>query len=101
MSKRIKLTQGFTAIVDEQDYRWLKKHKWCAKKSATNWYAVRGQWDGSGIKIIRMHREIMAKKLGRAVPKNKEVHHKDDNGMNNRRRNLKVTTQLQNLSYKQ
>lgn len=46
-----------------------------------------------------MHREIMAKKLGRAVPKNKEVHHGDDNGMDNRRRNLEMVTKLQNLQY--
>jgi hypothetical protein len=83
------------AIVDARDYPRLSKHKWCAKKSDVNWYAVRGKWDGTRTKIIRMHREIMN------CPKRKEVHHKNRKTLDNRRRNLKVTTKRKNLSLRE
>ena len=86
--KRIKLTQGRSTIVSTADYAKLKKHKWCAKKSAFNWYAVRGQWSPAThtVTIIRMHRLIMK------CPKAKRVHHRNGDTLDNRRRNLEIVT---------
>lgn len=86
--KRIKLTQGKSTIVSTADYAKLNKHKWCAKKSAVNWYAARGVWSPKThtVTIIRMHRIIMH------CPKNKQVHHKNGNTLDNRRGNLQIVT---------
>lgn len=87
------MTQGMFAIVDEQDFKKLCKWKWCAKKSAFNWYAVRGKWHGAKTQIVRMHREIMN------CPSDKEVRHKNHKSLDNRRRNLLVTTKLKNILF--
>ena len=90
--KRIKLTQGKYALISDSDFKRVAKHKWCAKKSAYNIYAVRGVWDGVKTTIIRMHRWLVN------CPKGKEVHHKDGNPLNNQRGNLQITTKKKNLA---
>lgn len=55
--KRIKLTQGKYALVDDSDYEYLNQWKWCAIRDRGNWYATKG-----GFKtklIIKMHRLIL------------------------------------------
>jgi hypothetical protein len=83
--KEIILTQGKVALVDDEDYKWLNKYKWCAHKNKRYWYAKRN----SG--RIFMHREIMK------TPIDLMVDHKDTNGLNNQRYNLRNCTNRQNL----
>ena len=84
--KRIKLTQGKFAIVDDADYEWLNQWKWQATKPRKVWYAVR--W-----KSIRMHREIMGLKKGDGL----STDHRSGNGLDNRQENLRVCTCSENL----
>lgn len=81
--KRIKLTQGKFALVDDADYEMLNKWKWCAIKSGKNFYAQRYH-------SIIMHREILQ------TPKGLETDHIDGNGLNNQRSNLRIATHSQN-----
>jgi len=53
--KKIKLTQGKCALVDNADFEWLSQWKWCAVKPQGIWYAVR---KAKGY-TVRMHREIL------------------------------------------
>ncbi len=89
MTKQIPLTQGKFAIVDDEDFEWLNRLKWFAnqnRKEKEKWYAMRID----GKKTIRMHREITN------APKDMHVDHKDNNGLNNTRENLRVCTNSQN-----
>jgi len=84
----IPLTQGKFAIVGAEDYEWLSQYKWCALKTHNNkFYAVRRKNN----KTIIMHRQIMNAPAGLVVD------HIDGNSLNNRKTNLRICTQAQNI----
>ena len=88
-AKLIPLTQGKVAIVDAQDYDWLNKYKWCAAKIKHTYYAKRKR-KGKG-KLMSMHRLILN------APPNLFVDHINRNGLDNRRKKLRLCTNFQNL----
>lgn len=81
--KTIPLTKGQVALVDDSDYEELSKFKWVAIASKYTFYAIRR----TGGKNISMHRQILSGSL---------IDHKDGNGLNNQRSNLRVATRSQN-----
>jgi hypothetical protein len=92
--RKITLTQGKFALVDAADYGWLKQFNWYADKANVGWYATRnvrtnGEWGH-----IRMHREIMG------APPWLEVDHRNLNGLDNRRSNLRLCTHAQQMRNK-
>lgn len=88
--KLISLSMGRVAIVDAEDYEWLSKHRWfCHKQIDGRLYAQRQGLHRRAKKII-MHIEIMNPPPGLLVD------HKDGNGLNNRRSNLRLATYSQN-----
>src|ERR1035437_2667576 len=88
--KEINLTQGFKTQVDDLDYHWLNQWKW--RVALTQWgnYAVRTDYS-NGKKNISMHRVI----LGLTNPK-VQGEHRDRNGLNNQRSNLRPANNQQN-----
>lgn len=90
MSKSISLTRGKQAIVDDEDFEWISKHKWLATGTGTKFYAARHTWDGIRVSRIYMHREILN------LPKGIEVDHINGNGLDNRRSNLRQATRAEN-----
>jgi hypothetical protein len=91
--KKIPLTQGQFALVDDEDFEELNKHKWQANKSLHTYYAVRSFTVSKKIRInIKMHRQI----LGITDSKIK-CDHIDFNGLNNQRYNLREATHLENM----
>ena len=90
--KRIKLTKGKYALVDDCDFEYLNQFKWCVNKSYTSdvYYVVRSKKIDGKWKQVRMHRLIMN------APKGMEVDHKDGDALNNQRCNLRVCTLTQN-----
>lgn len=87
----ISLTQGKVTAVDAVDFDWLNQWKWCANYQHGLWYAVRStHGKHTERKRIRMHRLIMD------ASTNTQVDHEDGDGLNNRRSNLRFSTQLQN-----
>jgi hypothetical protein len=87
MPKSIPLTQGKVAIVDDADYLWLSHWKWHVVTGRGKDYAARSE---GARKNIRMHREIMG------TPAGVEVDHVNNNGLDNRRMNLRKATREQN-----
>lgn len=85
--KLIPLSKGMFTQVDDADYDFLNKWKWVALKARNTYYAVRYE----GEKSIRMHRVI----LEITDPKIFSDH-KDLNGLNNQRSNLRLSTPAQN-----
>ena len=66
MAKRIKLTKGKYAIVDDEDYEWLMEYRWTALKNRGKWYTRRIKYKrGGGYYTIQMHRAIMKAKRGK------------------------------------
>lgn len=81
--RRIQLTRGQLALVDEADFLNLSRHKWfCSVSNGGKMYACRREL-GTRV-FIRMHRQIMRAPIG------VQVDHKDGDGLNNRRLNLRL-----------
>jgi hypothetical protein len=89
----IPLTNGFYAKVDELDYENLMQFKWCVNKGAKNstFYAVRGIHRGNVRYREFMHRVIMNVAPGQIVD------HINHDTLDNRRENLRIGRQAQNL----
>lgn len=85
--RHIPLTKGAFAIVDADDFERLNRYKWHALHVRSQWYARRAP----GGRVIMMHREIMQ------PPDGMVVDHIDGNGLNNRKCNLRICTQQQNM----
>lgn len=83
----IKLTQGKYAIVDERDYDWLSQKRWYAWWSGGHWYVRR--CGDNGTKIF-MHRQILNAQKGEVID------HINNNGLDNRRKNIRKCTWQQN-----
>ncbi len=89
--RKIPLTQGKYAIVDPEDYERIARHKWFAMRSRRGLYAIRMAKAKNGRrKKIRMHRQILN------VPPGKFVDHINHNGLDNRKANLRIVTNMQN-----
>ena len=91
--KTIKLTQGKEAIVDDDMFEELNKHKWCYKKDGG--YAVRSQYIKLGVnkytsKHIWMHRII------NNTPDGMSTDHINMRKLDNRRCNLRSCNQSVN-----
>jgi len=77
--KRILLTQGQFAIVDDKNYEWLNQWKWCATWGNKSFYAVRSSKREKG------KRHLISK-----------ADHIDHNTLDNRESNLRIVTPQQN-----
>lgn len=89
--KKIPLSQGKFALVDDADFEWLNQWKW----SYQNGYARRNEYLGGGRerpkrKSIAMHRLIMA------TPDGMFTDHIDMDTLNNQRINLRNATSSEN-----
>lgn len=93
MSVEIKLSGGLAAIVDDCDAPELLKHKWQPRwnEPSKTYYAGRTAIiEGKRTSII-MHRVILGITNGKL-----HVDHKNHDGLDNRRENLRVCTPSQN-----
>lgn len=82
----IKLFSGEYVRIDEEDYERLSQYSWCLFKSEKWQYAIRTEYKNGTQKTIYMHREIM----GVTDPKI-YVDHRDHDGLNNLKSNLRVS----------
>lgn len=87
MTKEIPLTQGRVALVDDEDFDRLSKHKWHYHKTG---YARRGEGGRKNHRKIYMHREVMN------APDDMEVDHGKGGTLDNRKSNLRVCTHKEN-----
>src|ERR1035437_1775635 len=92
--KEISLGRGYIAIIDDQDFELINQYKWFAlvRKGKLSAYAQANSRKPNGKKtVLKMHRLIM----GLTDPKIL-VDHIDQDGLNNRRANLRTATSSEN-----
>lgn len=86
----IPLSKGYFATIDAADYAEFGRLNWCASGVAGKMYAARSKRLASGRKtVVRMHNEML--------PGTPLVDHRNGNGLDNRRRNIRPATARQNL----
>lgn len=90
MAKLIELTQGKSAIVDDEDYAGVSRYRWSAAYNSGTHYAMRQFWRNGIPSTGYMHRFILDAKKGEIVD------HINGNGLDNQRRNLRLATASQN-----
>jgi hypothetical protein len=94
--KKVPLTQGKVALVDDEFYDVVMEYKWCARRSKHLWYALRGKRRGDSRKPLMMHRFI-AELAGWKI-KDKLLDHVSGDGLDNRLKNLRVASRGQNAA---
>lgn len=92
--KKIPLSKGEVALVDDEDFARVNRLSWYCLVGATGLkYAVHDgrSFDRKRGKLIYMHRFVLGARAAELVD------HWDGNGLDNRRRNLRCCTHSQNL----
>lgn len=84
--KSIALSHGKFALVDDEDYERVIQHKWHSDKNASSLglYYAKTKIDG---RTVRLHQFVLGIK---------SVDHKNGNGLDNQKSNLRPATQSQN-----
>ncbi len=91
MTVEIPLSRGFVALVDDEDAEWVLQWRWRASPRIDRTYALRDRPRGfAGRFECYMHRAMLLPSHGM------EVDHRDRDGLNNQRRNLREATRSQN-----
>ena len=85
--KVIKLTQGYSTIVDDKDFYIVKKYKWHAENHLES-IRVYGWVDGKSVTLSNL---LLNPQKGM------EVDHINGNPLDNRRENLRVCTHAENM----
>ena len=102
MSKIIELTQGYQAIVADEDFEFLNQFKWYVNKTkkpgrAPKNYAARAGKTVNGKRApkIYMHRFLMEHLIGFdfKLQSDDRVDHDDGNSLHNCRHNINITTE--------
>lgn len=94
----IPLTQGKFAKVSPEDFERVSQFKWHASHESrgTKWYAVRWKWVNGRRYKIRMHRFILDLPPG-ILDEDRVVDHCNHDPLDNRRENLEIITQAENM----
>lgn len=95
----IPITKGYTALVSDEDAD-LAGYKWWAnikKKNSPTVYVARNPIGMNG-KMVQMHRVIMACVMGCDLLKSEFVDHINNIRTDNRRENLRIANNAQNMS---
>lgn len=95
--RKILLTRGQVALVDDLDYEFLSQWKWCASECKNGFYAVRRCSLKNGKSyLLSMHRQILGLEYG----DKREGDYINHNILDNRQDNLRICTQYDNKKNK-
>ena len=84
----IPLSQRKVAIIDDEDYALVSQYNWYTRKTKHNFYATCHVYKNGKRTTIAMHQLL--------CPSDDFVDHKNGNGLDNRRQNLRACTKHQN-----
>lgn len=91
MTKKIKLTQGKVALVDDEDFGRVSCNRWYANWAGKSFYAVRGMTTGNKRTALLLHRFILN------PPRTMEVDHINGDGLDCRKANMRICTHAENM----
>lgn len=86
----VETTSGHVIVADDTDAELLSGYRWFARRGSTGDLYAEAHVPGTRDRVY-MHRLLME------PPDGMIVHHKNNNGLDNRRLNLLVTTQRVNI----
>ncbi len=89
--KKIPLSQGQFALVDDKDVDRLKSYNWYALRVPHGFYVICNIKKDKKTTTMSMHRFLLN------APDGVDVDHKDHNGLNNQRANIRLCTRSQNM----
>lgn len=92
--KKIPLTKGYVALVDDADFDLVNQLSWCAIKDPIKRTAYAQARLPSG-RRVSMHRWLLGARESDVID------HQNHNGLDNRRSNLRFCTSLQNCVNRQ
>lgn len=90
--KEIKLTHGFVAMVDDEDYEFVNQTKWSVSKSGNNFYAKGWRMVNGKMRSVRLHQLIIG------VFDGSKIDHIDHDGLNCQKSNMRKCTHQQNMA---
>ena len=95
--RQIQLSQGKFAQVDDEDFERVNKFKWCIYKSKNGnvFYAARKVIIDGKRKTQRMHQFILGDN-----PLKPHIDHRDGDGLNNQKYNLRPCSNMENTTNK-
>ena len=88
--REVPLSRGYVALIDAADWPLVSQHRWYSEIKDRTKYARTTRFSGQNRIYVYMHRLIVGEPAGL------QVDHRDGNGLNNRRSNLRVATGSQN-----
>ncbi len=91
--RSIELREGIRVYVDQEDYALLCAHAWYLqpRRDGKGYYVARTRVDNGKRTTSFLHREILG--AGKGV----EVDHRDGDGLNNVKANLRAATHAENM----
>lgn len=87
--KKIQLTQGKVALIDDADFESASQFKWYAKKHRNTFYVRRNMTLDSGKRVTQCLHQFL-------IPGQLRIDHADGNGLNNSRSNIRLADAQQN-----
>lgn len=90
--KTIELTKGKRAIVDDADYERLSQYSWFFNPTGTGYAQRSARKSETGPRTVLLHRVVMNASPGY------QIDHINRNTLDNRKENLRLCTQAQNMS---
>jgi len=86
----VPLTKGYEAVIDAADAALVGQWNWHAMEDGGRVYAARKDHSAGRSETVRLHRLLTG------AAKGVMVDHRDGDGLNNRRKNLRTATNSQN-----
>ena len=93
--KKIPLTRGYFAIVDDEDFEKVNAYKWYCMTRRHHKYAAKS-FRVNGVKtVLQMHRFVL-----NLFDSSKMIDHINGNGLDNRKENIRICTASDNAKNK-
>ena len=87
----VPLTKGYEAVIDAADAQFVGGWNWFAKVKSRTVYVRRNDFSSGRQITVLLHRVLMDAQDGQ------DIDHRDGNGLNNQRINLRIATKSQNM----